>query len=321
MALEDLIIAQTQLRIIGNDNIMSISAAQIKQLRDATDAPMMLCKKALTEAGGDFEAAKDWLRKEGGLKAAKKSERITAEGLVSVKVEGNKGVIVEINSETDFVAKNDQFQSLVTTITETAFENNGDETATKSAHEQTITDAVATIGENISFRRSAGLSTNQGAVISYVHNAAAEGLGKIGVLVALESAADTATLESLGKKLAMHIAASKPAALNRDGVDQSLIEKEKEIFTEQARASGKPDNIIEKMVVGRINKFYEEITLLDQAYIIDPKQKIREVVESAGKEAGSDITISGYVQFTLGEGIEKKEENFAEEVAKTAGAA
>ncbi|MEM9239709.1 MAG: translation elongation factor Ts [Pseudomonadota bacterium] len=288
---------------------MAITAAMVKELRDSTGAGMMDAKKALTEVDGDMEAAVDWLRTKGLAKAAKKSGRTAAEGLVAVKVDGGKGVAVEVNSETDFVAKNADFQGMVAGVAGAAL-GVSDIEALKAADmggktvEATITDAVATIGENMSVRR---MATLEGAtVVSYVHNAAADGMGKIGVLVALTGD------EAFGKQVAMHIAATNPASLDEASLDPAVVEKEKQIQIDIARESGKPEQVIEKMIVGRMKKFMAEVTLLGQAFVINPDL----TVAAAAKEAGAEIT--GYVRLEVGEGIEKKEEDFAAEVAKTA---
>lgn len=288
---------------------MAITAQMVKELRESTGAGMMDAKKALTETNGDMEAAVDWLRTKGLAKAAKKSGRTAAEGLVGVAVAGGKGVAVEVNSETDFVAKNAEFQGMVTAITKTALGVNDIE-ALKAASlngtpvETVLTDAIAKIGENMTLRRMAVLEGD--TVVSYVHNAAADGLGKIGVLVALNGADN-----GIGKQIAMHVAATNPASLGEADLDPALIEREKAILTEQARESGKPEAVIEKMIVGRMAKFFEEVTLLGQKFVINPDL----TVAQAAKEAGVDVT--GFVRLVVGDGIEKKEEDFAAEVAKT----
>jgi translation elongation factor Ts len=310
---------------------MSISASAIKELRETTGAGMMDCKKALTEANGNMEEAQDWLRKKGLASAAKKSGRVAAEGLVGVaaKDDGSVAAMVEINSETDFVARNDQFQQLVEAASSYSLEVEG-ELEKLLAHtckvhgksvSDVVTDTVATIGENIQIRRTAALSVNPGVVCSYIHNAVKPNMGKIGILVALQSEGDKAKLEAFGKKLAMHIAAARPLALTRDGVDATAIERERAIFKEQAMASGKPAEIAEKMVEGRIRKFYEEVVLPEQEYVIEGKIKVSEAVENFAKELGSPVEIVAFERFELGEGVEKKDEDFAEEVAKAAGAA
>lgn len=300
-----------------------ITAAMVKELRETTGAGMLDCKKALVEAGADMEKAVDWLRKKGLASAAKKSGRIAAEGLVAVAIEGNRGAVVEVNSETDFVAKNDIFQSYVEDAAKVALKANGDVEAMKATADavsgktfgERLTDMIAKIGENMNLRRAKVISVNNGLVCSYVHNAAKEGLGKIGVLVALESSADKAKLADLGKHIAMHIAATAPIALNIEGVSAEAVAHEKSIFAEQAAASGKPANIIEKMVEGRIRKFYEEVVLEEQAYIMDPDKKVKAVIAEAAKEAGAEIKLTDYAFFKLGDGLQKKEEDFAAEVA------
>ncbi len=306
-----------------------ITAAMVKELRETTGAGMLDCKKALVEANGDMEQAVDWLRKKGLASAAKKSSRVAAEGLVAVAVDGNKGAAVEVNSETDFVAKNEIFQEYVEDAAKVALHCNGDVEAMKAfvcpkcADSKTfgerLTDMIAKIGENMNLRRAKVISVNNGVVCSYVHNAVRNGLGKIGVLVALESTADKAKLEELGKHIAMHIAATAPIALNIAGVAPEAVEHEKSIFAEQAKASGKPANIIEKMVEGRIRKFYEEVVLEEQAFIMDPDKKIKDIVADAAKECGADIKLADFVFFKLGDGLQKKEEDFAAEVAAQLG--
>ena len=306
-----------------------ITAAMVKELRETTGAGMLDCKKALVEANGDMEQAVDWLRKKGLASAAKKSSRVAAEGLVAVAVDGNKGAAVEVNSETDFVAKNEIFQEYVEDAAKVALHCNGDVEAMKAfvcpkcADSKTfgerLTDMIAKIGENMNLRRAKVISVNNGVVCSYVHNAVRNGLGKIGVLVALESTADKAKLEELGKHIAMHIAATAPIALNIAGVAPEAVEHEKSIFAEQAKASGKPANIIEKMVEGRIRKFYEEVVLEEQAFIMDPDKKIKDIVADAAKECGTDIKLADFAFFKLGDGLQKKEEDFAAEVAAQLG--
>ena len=306
-----------------------ITAAMVKELRETTGAGMLDCKKALVEANGNMEQAVDWLRKKGLASAAKKSSRVAAEGLVAVAVDGNKGAAVEVNSETDFVAKNEIFQEYVEDAAKVALHCNGDVEAMKAfvcpkcADSKTfgerLTDMIAKIGENMNLRRAKVISVNNGVVCSYVHNAVRNGLGKIGVLVALESTADKAKLEELGKHIAMHIAATAPIALNIAGVAPEAVEHEKSIFAEQAKASGKPANIIEKMVEGRIRKFYEEVGLEEQAFIMDPDKKIKDIVADAAKECGTDIKLTDFVFFKLGDGLQKKEEDFAAEVAAQLG--
>jgi len=304
-----------------------ITAALVKELREKTGAGMMDCKKALSENGGDLEASVDWLRTKGLAAAAKKAGRVAAEGLVAVCVEGNKGAVVEVNAETDFVARNDAFQDLVENIAKLAVETGEDMDALKAAAypgtgrtvEEEITNAVATIGENMNIRRSSGLSVSNGALATYVHNALKPGLGKIAVLVALESEGGTDGLEAVGKQIAMHVAAARPQAIGRDDLDPDALERERQVLIEQARESGRPENIIEKMVEGRLRKFYEEVCLLEQTFVIDGESKVSKIVEDAGKAAGGAVKVAGFKLFVLGEGIEKKEEDFAAEVAAVAG--
>lgn len=303
-----------------------ITAAMVKDLREKSGAGMMDCKKALTEAGGDMEAAVDWLRAKGLATASKKSSRTAAEGLVGVSVSGTKGAAVEVNSETDFVAKNDQFQGFVRTVTELALANGEDIEALKGVAypgagtvAEVLTNNIATIGENQTLRRAKILSVEQGVVVPYIHNAVVPGLGKIGVLVALESAAPTETLEALGKQLAMHVAAAFPVALDETGVSADVIERERAIASEKAAESGKPAEVIAKMVDGAVTKFLKENTLVNQLFVMDGKTKISDVVASAGKAAGTAIVLKDYVRFQLGEGIEKEVSDFAAEVAATSG--
>jgi len=304
-----------------------ITAALVKELREKTGAGMMDCKKALAEVAGDIEQAVDWLRKKGLAAAAKKAGRVAAEGLVAVAAGGNKGVAVEVNAETDFVARNDQFQGFATTAAKVALDKAStvEELAAaefpgagKNVGEQ-LTALIATIGENMNLRRVAKLQVSQGVVASYVHSAIAPGLGKIAVLVALESAGDAAKLEALGKQIAMHVAAANPLFLDPSSVDQAALEREKAVLTEQAQASGKPAAVIEKMVEGRIRKYYEEVCLLEQVFVIDQENKISKVVENAAKDVGAPVKLTGFVRYALGEGIEKKEEDFAAEVAAQLG--
>lgn len=306
-----------------------ITAALVKELREKTGAGMMDCKKALTETAGDLEAAVDWLRKKGLAAAAKKSGRVAAEGLVAVATEGAAGAVVEVNAETDFVARNETFQEFAATVAKLALTNDVDVEGLKAlafpgsernVGEQ-LTHLIATIGENMSLRRVKRLSVSAGVVVPYVHSAIAPGLGKIGVLVAVESTGDAGKLADLGKQVAMHIAAARPDALDIGDVDTSALEREKAVLSEQARASGKPENIIEKMVEGRIRKYYEEVVLLEQVYVIDQETKVRKVVENAAKDAGAPVKLAGFARFALGEGIEKAESDFAAEVAAAAGAA
>ncbi len=298
-----------------------ITAALVKELREKTGAGMMECKKALSETGGDLEGAIDFLRKKGLSVAEKKAGRIASQGLVGVVVEGNKGAIVELNSETDFVARNAEFQAMLSKMLGAALATNGDveamknETADGKTMADTLTELIAKIGENMSLRRAAAVSVTNGVVVPYMHTAVVPNQGKIGVLVALESTADKGALADLGKKIAMHIAASSPRFLSVQDVDADTLAHEKSIYEEQAKASGKPANIIEKMVEGRIRKFHEEVVLLEQAFIMDPDKKIKDVVAAAAKELGTDVQLTSYVRFALGEGLEKKNEDFAAEVA------
>ncbi len=302
---------------------MAYTAADVKNLREKTGAGMMDCKKALTETDGDMEAAVDFLRAKGLAAAAKKSSRTAAEGLVGVAVSGTRGVAVEVNSETDFVAKNDQFQEFVRNTTEAALGVDGDDVdALKAAAYPTggtvaekLTDNVATIGENQQVRRMKTVEVANGVVVPYMHNAAAPNLGKIGVLVALESEAPADVLEALGKQLAMHIAAAFPQALTADGLDAEVIERERSIAREKAAESGKPEAVQEKMVEGAVAKYAKENALLSQVFVMDNKTPIQQVVDQAGKDAGAKIVLKDYVRFQLGEGIEKEVSDFAAEVA------
>ena len=300
-----------------------ITASLVKQLRDKTGAGMMDCKKALIETDADVEQAIDWLRKNGLAAAAKKAGRIAAEGLVGLAVEGARGAVVEINSETDFVARNEDFQGFVRDVAGVALAAGGDVAAIGAADypsrdhsvAEEPTELVGKIGENIVFRRRAGLSVETGVVASYVHNSAAPGLGKIGVLVALESSADPEALNQFGRQLAMHVAATRPEAVTRDEVDPSTLDREREILADQARAAGKPENIVEKMVEGRLRKYYEEVVLSEQIFVIDNETRIDKAVEEKAKELGAPIAIKGFIRFELGEGVEKDETDFAAEVA------
>ena len=303
-----------------------ITAAAVKDLRERSGAGMMDCKKALTENGGDMEAAVDWLRAKGLATAAKKSGRVAAEGLVGVAVEGKTGAAVEVNSETDFVAKNDQFQDFVRTVSQLALTTGNDVAALAAAEypgggtvQEKLTANVATIGENQQLRRVKVVSVNEGAVVPYVHNAAAAGIGKIGVLVALEGSAPVDRITALGKQLAMHIAAANPLALNEEGLDEALVERERAIAMEKAATSGKPQNIIEKMVEGAIAKFRKDNALHSQIFVMDNKTKIADVIAAEAKAAGGSIALIDYVRFQLGEGIEKQASDFAAEVAAAAG--
>jgi len=305
----------------------TVTPEQIKAIRETTGAGMADCRKALIENNGDMEAATDWLRKKGLASAAKKSGRVAAEGVVAVAVEGTKGAIIELNSETDFVAKNEKFQTLARATAELAVRHSVNDVEalrnTKDGHGKTalenVTDAIAVIGENMNLRRAGLLGVTKGAVTSYIHNAVAPGMGKIGVLVALESAAAPDKLEALGKQIAMHIAAAKPEALDISHVTPEQLERERGVYREQALASGKPADVVEKMVDGRVRKYYEEVVLLEQLFVIDGKTKVKDVVIAAGKDAGADIKLTGFICFRLGEGVEKVATDFAAEVAAAAG--
>jgi elongation factor Ts len=303
-----------------------ITASLVKELREKTGAGMMDCKKALGEVAGDLEQAVDWLRKKGLAAAAKKAGRVAAEGLVGLASEGKSGAAIEVNSETDFVARNEQFQGFVTTVAKLALSHGEDVEALKSAKlpsgetvSEELTRMVATIGENMSIRRAARLSVGSGIVASYVHNQVAPGLGKIGVLVALESTADQAKLQALGRQIAMHVAAAHPQALDVGSVDPQSLDRERDVLREQARASGKPENIIEKMLEGRLRKFYEEVVLLEQVYVVDGESKVKDVVAKAAKEFGAPVALTGFVRYQLGEGIARETTDFAAEVAAQAG--
>lgn len=303
-----------------------ITAALVKELRETSGAGMMDCKKALTETGGNMEEAVDWLRKKGLAAAAKKSGRVAAEGLVNVATDGAKGAVIELNSETDFVARNPEFQAFVGGICQVALSQGGDFDKTSAASMDggksvvdTVTEMVGTIGENLSFRRSAGITVSEGVVASYVHGAVAPDQGKIGVLVGLESAGDAGKLAEFGKQLAMHIAAANPQWVSQDEVDTDAVDREREVLADQAREAGKPEEIVQKMVDGRLRKYYEEVCLMDQTFVIDGETKISKAVEAAAGDAGAPIKIVGFARFQLGEGIEKEETDFAAEVAATAG--
>jgi len=304
-----------------------ITAQMVKDLREATSAGMMDCKKALTETNGDMEAAIDWLRKKGLSAAAKKSGRVAAEGLIAVAAEGTKAVAVEVNAETDFVARNDSFQTFAKNAACVALAGASDiEDLKIKAYPETgrtvqeeLTQIIATVGENMNLRRMASLSVSSGVVASYVHNAIAPNLGKIGVLVALESTADADKLMALGKQLAMHVAAARPEALTIADVDTTALDRERNVLSDQARASGKPEEIIAKMVEGRLRKYYEEVVFLEQVYVVDGETRIKDVVAKAAKDFGTDVKLTGFVRFQLGEGIEKAECDFAAEVASMAG--
>ncbi|HWD29809.1 MAG TPA: translation elongation factor Ts [Rhizomicrobium sp.] len=300
-------------------------APLVKDLRDKTGAGMMDCKAALAETNGDMEAAMDWLRKKGITKAAKKAGRAAAEGLIGVATGGHIGALVEVNAETDFVARNDEFKDFVKSAAKITLEEEGDLEKTLArpmgvnSVQHTLTELVAKIGENMSVRRTVMLRVDPGVVSAYVHNAASPELGKIGVLVALKSTADKDKLNALGKQIAMHVAAANPLALTVEHLDPALVAKERDIQAELARQSGKPENVIEKMLEGRMRKYYEESVLLQQTFVIDGETQITKLLEKAGKDLGAPVTIEAYVRFQVGEGIEKVESDFADEVAKMSG--
>lgn len=304
-----------------------ITAALVKELRERSGAGMMDCKKALSANDGDLEAAIDWLRTKGLASASKKQSRVAAEGLVALAADGTKGTAVEVNSETDFVARNEQFQGLVGSIASVALAIGDDVEAISSATypdstktvSETVTDAIAKIGENMNIRRAKTISVENGLVASYVHGAVADGMGKIAVLVGLKSDASSDMLANLGKQLAMHIAAANPASLSEEDLDPEMIEREKQVQMDKARESGKPEAIIEKMIVGRMRKYLEEVVLLHQTFVIDGETKISAVIDAAAKEAGTAIELVEFVRMEVGEGLEKKEDDFAAEVAAAAG--
>jgi elongation factor Ts len=305
----------------------NVTGPMVKDLRDKTGAGMMDCKSALVETNGDVEAAIDWLRKKGLSKAAKKSSRVAAEGLIGVAVNGDAGALVEVNAETDFVARNDTFKEFVKRAAELALLAGGDvdkllahpHSPGGASVKDTATELVAKIGENISVRRTIALSVNPGVVATYVHNASSPELGKIGVLVALKSTADKTKLAALGKQLAMHIAAAAPLALTPEHLSPEVIARERAIHADLARQSGKPENVVEKMIEGRMRKFYEEAVLLSQTFVIDGETQISKVIEKASKDLGAPVTIEAFVRFAVGEGIEKIDGDFADEVNKMAG--
>jgi elongation factor Ts len=300
-----------------------ITAALVKELREKTGAGMMDCKRALAETQGDLEGAVDWLRKKGLAAAAKKAGRVAAEGLVGVATRGKIGAVAEVNAETDFVARNEAFQGFVRNVAELALAAGEDVEKLKAAAYpgtgrsvgDELTHMIATIGENMALRRVRRLEVKSGVVLSYVHNALAPGLGKIGVLIALESAGDAEKLAALGKQLAMHVAAARPEYLDIASVDKAALERERDVLREQSRASGKPEAIVEKMVEGRLRKFYEEVVLLEQIYVIDGESRVARVIETAAKDIGSPVRLAGFVRFALGEGIAKEQADFAAEVA------
>ena len=302
-----------------------INAALVKELREKTGAGMMDCKRALGEAAGDLEQAVDWLRKKGLSAAAKKAGRVAAEGLVGAVADGRAGALVEVNSETDFVARNESFQGFVKAVTALVLAKGDDIEALKAAPfpgtgrtvAEELTHLIATIGENMALRRAKRIAVATGVVVPYVHSPLAPGIGKIGALVGLESSADAGTLQSLGRQLAMHVAAANPSYLDTASVDRATLDREREILRERARQAGKPDAIIDKIVEGQLRKFYEESVLLEQIYVVDGESRVGKAVEAAAKEAGAPIRLAGYARFKLGEGIEKKDSDFAAEVAAT----
>ncbi len=303
----------------------NITAAMVKDLRDKTGAGMMDCKQALTETNGDMDAAVDWLRKKGLSKAAKKAGRVAAEGLIGIALSAGKGVVVEVNSETDFVARNEQFQGLVKMIAQVALTAGDDVAAINAAKvgnvtvERAVADAIATIGENMTLRRAKSVSVGKGAIGSYVHNAVIDGLGKIGVLVALESAGKVDDLAVLGRQLAMHVAAANPQALDSASLDTDVVRREKDVLADKYRQQGKPENVIEKIVESGLKTFYKEVCLLDQAYIHDDGKSVAQALKEAEAKVGAPVKVTGFVRYALGEGIEKQESDFAAEVKKASG--
>jgi elongation factor Ts len=303
----------------------NITAGMVKELRESTGAGMMDCKAALTETNGEMEAAVDWLRKKGLSKAAKKAGRVAAEGLIGLKIAGSKGVLVEVNSETDFVARNDLFQGLVQMIADVALDAGTDVEKIKAAKAGSITigesinDTIAKIGENMSLRRAAALAVKQGVVGRYVHNSVSDGLGKIGVLVGLESAGKADELNALGRMLAMHVAASNPQAVDSAGLDPAVVAREKDVLAEKFRAQGKPANVIDKIVESGLKTFYKEVCLLEQAYVHDPDKTVAQALKEAEGKVGGPIKVTGFVRYALGEGIERQESDFAAEVKAAAG--
>jgi elongation factor Ts len=305
---------------------MAITANMVKDLREKTGAGMMDCKAALNENGGDMEAAVDWLRAKGLAKAAKKAGRVAAEGLIGLGAEAKQAALVEVNSETDFVARNQAFQGMTRAISEAALKAKGNLDALGAAKfpggsgtvADTIKEMIGSIGENMSLRRTAYLSVKDGAVANYMHNTIAPGLGKIGVIVAIESKGDVEKVKAFGKQVAMHIAAANPQAIDADSLDKTLIERERAVLTEQAKESGKPAPVVEKMVEGRLRKFFEEVVLLSQAFVHDPETTVSKALAAAEKDAGASIKITGFYRFALGEGIERPDSDFAAEVAAAA---
>ena len=306
---------------------MAISASMVKELREKTGVGMMDCKKALSETDGNIEAAVDWLRAKGLSKAAKKADRVAAEGLVGVASAGTKAAVVEVNSETDFVARNEAFQAIVSNVSKVALDGDGSVEALGAASypdtgrtvNEELTEAIAKIGENMNLRRSSVLSVDNGVVATYIHNAIADGIGKIGVLVALESTGDADKLNEFGRQVAMHIAAVNPLALSSDELDQEIVERERAVYMDQAKDSGKPENIVEKMVEGRIQKYYKEVVLLSQIFVIDGENTVEQAAKNAESSVGAPIKIKAFERFVLGDGIEKQEDDFAAEVAAMSG--
>ena len=304
----------------------TITASMVKDLREKTGVGMMDCKAALNETGGDMEAAVDWLRTKGLAKAAKKAGRVAAEGLIGLAANEKEAALVEVNAETDFVARNDTFQEMVGNIASAALKAKGDlDTLAEAKYGSgqatvaaTIKDLIASIGENMTLRRTAHLAAKDGVVATYVHNTIAPGLGKIGVVVALESSGEPETLKAFGRQVAMHIAAANPQAVDTKSLEPGLIERERAVLTEQAKESGKPDAVIEKMVEGRLRKFYEEIVLLEQGFVIDPDTSVAKALAAIEKEAGAPVKITGFYRFALGEGIDRPDSDFAAEVAAAA---
>ena len=303
----------------------TITAAMVKDLRESTGAGMMDCKAALTETGGDMTAAQDWLRKKGLSKAAKKAGRVAAEGLIAAVTKGTKGVVVEVNSETDFVARNEHFQGLVKMIAQVALDVGSDVEKIKAAKvgaitvEAAIADAIATIGENMTLRRAASLEVGSGVVSSYIHNAVIEGAGKMGVIVALESTGKTDELAVLGRQLAMHVAAANPQAIDPPGLPADLVKREKDVLADKYRQQGKAENVIEKIVESGLKTFYKEVCLLEQAFIHDSGKSVAQALKEAEGKVGAPVKITGFVRYALGEGIEKQESDFAAEVAAASG--
>lgn len=306
--------------------MVEVTAALVKDLRERTGAGMMDCKRALIETGGDIESAIDWLRKKGLAAAAKKGGRVTADGLVGVYVEGSRGALVEVNSETDFVSRNPEFQAFVATVAKLALAAGGDLEALKASPypdtgrtvEEQLTHLIATMGENMNLRRATALSAELGVVGAYVHNALSPSVGKIGVIVAVQSDAPASALEPLAKQLAMHVAAANPGFVSRDDVDPQALDRERSVLAEQARATGKAEAIVEKMVEGRLRRYYEEVCLLDQTFVIDGEKRVSTVIDRVAEEAGKPLKVTAFRRFVLGEGVEKREEDFAAEVAKVA---